>query len=369
MKIIYNITNYLSYGGLQVAVSILRHWINSANIEIVLATVDGHGIIECVKDFSSDRLIVKTLPFRMSSLKTRRTMQKMMDRLVEKYQPDIVFTPFGPSYWTPKAPHLSGFALGQIVYPDSPIISKMTFKQHLKYFLEFQCYKKYFFKRNSHFFWCETEDVKQRMVRYMKLVSEQIVVAGNCCNQSFYDFTGEKTDDGFFNVLCPCSGNLHKNLEIIPHILERIKNLPIRFMVTLPETDYLRLFGKNNSRIINFGVLPPAKCPEVYAQCDLVFVPSLLECFTANYPEAMAMKKPIVTTSLSFARNLCGNAALYFDPLDAQEAAEKIIKVYQNANLRRLLTDEGTKELKKFPSPEQRADEIFRFMQYIIENN
>lgn len=38
-------------------------------------------------------------------------------------------------------------------------------------------------------------------------------------------------------------------------------------------------------------------------------MPSLLECFTATYPEAMRMERPIVTTDLAFAQGLCGEAA------------------------------------------------------------
>lgn len=305
----------------------------------------------------------------MAAVKTRRAMQKLSDKLVRKHQPDIVFTPFGPSYWTPEVPHLIGFALGQIVYPDSPVIFKMSFRQRLKYFLEFLCYKKYYFKHNSRFFWCETEDVKERMTRYLRIRPEQIVVAGNCCDQLFYDFVGERKNDGFFNILCPCSGNLHKNLEIIGPVLEILKELPIRFTVTLPDIDYLRLFGENNPRVINLGVLPPEKCPSAYVQSDMIFVPSLLECFTANYPEAMAMNKPIVATDLSFARDLCGGAALYYAPLSAEKAAEKIAGLYHDHELYSKIVAAGQKELKKFPSPGQRAEEIFKFMQYIMNNN
>lgn len=45
---------------------------------------------------------------------------KKLDNLVESNSVDAVFTVFGPSRWRPRVPHLSGFALPQMVIPDSP---------------------------------------------------------------------------------------------------------------------------------------------------------------------------------------------------------------------------------------------------------
>lgn len=45
---------------------------------------------------------------------------KKLDNLVESNSVDAVFTVFGPSRWNPRVPHLSGFALPQMVIPDSP---------------------------------------------------------------------------------------------------------------------------------------------------------------------------------------------------------------------------------------------------------
>ena len=91
MKIFFNVTNELSYGGLQVALSILRHWGSMSDMaQLILCTLENHKILDSLGD--STTLVVEKIPCRMSAVKTRRRMQKMMDRLVEKYQPNTLFT-------------------------------------------------------------------------------------------------------------------------------------------------------------------------------------------------------------------------------------------------------------------------------------
>ena len=66
-----------------------------------------------------------------------------------------------------------------------------------------------------------------------------------------------------------------------------------------------------------------SECPSLYRQSTFAFQPTLLECFTATYPEAMRSGKPIVTPDLEFARGLCGGAAVYYDA----ERTDKIISL------------------------------------------
>src|SRR5699024_11525331 len=42
---------------------------------------------------------------------------KYLDALEDRVKSDCVFTIFGPSYWKPKVPHLTGYALPHYLYP------------------------------------------------------------------------------------------------------------------------------------------------------------------------------------------------------------------------------------------------------------
>ena len=106
-----------------------------------------------------------------------------------------------------------------------------------------------------------------------------------------------------------------------------------------------------------------AECPNLYEQADIMFMPTLLECFTATYPEAMRMEVPIVTTDLEFARGLCCDAACYYSAVDPAAAAEAIYKVATDEAYRLRLTTNGKKQLKKFDNYEQRAEKLVEILE------
>src|SRR5690606_10275866 len=113
-------------------------------------------------------------------------------------------------------------------------------------------------------------------------------------------------------------------------------------------------------RIHNVGPVRPEECPALYQECDGLFLPTLAECFSASYPEAMKMEKPIVTTDLGFAKSICGTAALYFEPMDAIAAAEQIKKLISSPYLQDRLIKQGKQELKKFDTPRSRAEKYLQ---------
>ena len=87
-------------------------------------------------------------------------------------------------------------------------------------------------------------------------------------------------------------------------------------------------------------------------------MPSLLECFSANYAEAMRMNVPIITTDLGFAHSLCGDAATYYAPLSPEALAEAIYEVCSSADLQKRLVSNGASQLKKFDTYAERAQKL-----------
>ena len=99
-------------------------------------------------------------------------------------------------------------------------------------------------------------------------------------------------------------------------------------------------------------------CPEVYHESDALFLPTLVEIFTASYPEAMKMRKPILTSNLSFAHNICGEAAEFFDPLNPEDIAKKIINLSNDIERQRDLIRKGEEQLKYFETASSRARKL-----------
>ena len=105
----------------------------------------------------------------------------------------------------------------------------------------------------------------------------------------------------------------------------------------------------------NLGILKTVDCPAAYASSDALFLPTLIETFSASYPESMKMKKPILTSDLDFAKDVCNDAALFFDPTDPQNIADTIEEIILNKKLYNSLTKKGIKRLNSMEISESRA--------------
>jgi len=78
-----------------------------------------------------------------------------------------------------------------------------------------------------------------------------------------------------------------------------------------------------------------------YAHCHALLLPTLLESFSAMYVEAMAYGSAILTSDLDFAHEICGDAALYFDPFSTESIKNRIIELKTNEKLYQQVVERG----------------------------
>ena len=83
-----------------------------------------------------------------------------------------------------------------------------------------------------------------------------------------------------------------------------------------------------------------------------------MEVFSAAYPEAMAMARPILTSDLPFARSVCRDAARYFDPVSAESAATAVVEVVGDPDRRARLVEAGRARLADFGTGQERFEAI-----------
>jgi glycosyltransferase involved in cell wall biosynthesis len=299
----------------------------------------------------------------IAKLLSRHFYCNQLDQLEESENIDFVITIFGPSYWKPKrAKHLCGFALPWMIYPETNAYKKITGLKKIKIKL-LNLYKYYHFKRESDFFWCETEIVKERMYKYLGF--KNVNVIGNSPSHHFenyiksYEFSN---DDGAFKLLTVSAYYPHKNLNLIKNIIPLIvkDELNIKFYVTLTTGDYNKIFISEHELkyTVNLGVIKNEDCPIYYEMADAIFLPTLLECFSANYVEAMIMGKPILTSDLDFARSICKEAAIYFDADNPVDTYAQIVKLMTDNSLQKSLIELGKEQLSRFPDSNQRAKQL-----------
>ncbi len=156
-----------------------------------------------------------------------------------------------------------------------------------------------------------------------------------------------------------------KNFEVVPRVaaaLSATELCDVEVHATLSDDDvfmdrYLRqevAVGPTRIPIRKIGLIPHAELGRLYRRSAVVFLPSLLETFSATYIEAMHFGVPLVTSDLDFAREICGDAALYADPLDPRACAAAIHTALTDTRLRHALREAGFARVKTFPDWSER---------------
>lgn len=111
--------------------------------------------------------------------------------------------------------------------------------------------------------------------------------------------------------------------------------------------DKIKINGLENV-IENIGYVKMEDVPALYKACDALLMPTTLESFSGTYVEAMYHNKPIITSNKDFAKEICGEGAEYFNPLDEKSILNSIESVFKVSGKKELLIELGNKRLKSF---------------------
>jgi len=377
MKIIINLSNLYYGGGLQVAISFLNElrFIEADNEYNIFLSKPIDSQIE--KKIFPENFKFFFIPKSAAYLLTRFIITKKLTELENYINPDIVITLFGPSYWKSKAKNLMGFADPWVLNYNSVAYKELKFFQRIKRRL-LNIYKIYYLKRETEYFVIETNIAKSKLINLLNISDNKVFVVGNCNSHFFNDkellndnnenfINLPKKEINEFRLLLISHNYPHKNLKIIRDVIPLIKSYNIKFILTIDSKDFDNLFYGLNDYIINLGPVNVKSAPSIYSQCDALFLPTLLEVFSASYPEAMKMNLPILTSNYSFAKDVCKDAALYFDPLDPKDIADKIKELINNKRLNKFLIENGNKRIQKFENAKSRAKKYLEICKMLIE--
>lgn len=368
LKIIINTANLQKGGALQVAASFIQEASKVRDIDFhVILGVASSKVVNPNEYATSKNIIfhyVNLVPTQ--SILNFFKFRKRMSKIEKKINPKGVITAFGPCYWKPQSPHIMGFANGYLLYEDTYFFTVWQGWKAWKYKLKKKI-QQFLLKREARLYWTETEDSKKRLSAFIGIPLMYITVASNNCSNFFretpYKLLDRLPTKKATRLLYISSYYSHKGFELIPPILDILieKNIEVELLLTINSFDFERLFA-GYPNVINLGQVNPRYCPYLYEVSDIVFIPTLLEVFSAVYPEAMYSKKPILTTDLPFARDICGDAALYFDPVSPKDATKKIQQLLNNADLGNRLIANGLARLKMFDLPEERFRKILNVL-------
>ena len=89
---------------------------------------------------------------------------------------------------------------------------------------------------------------------------------------------------------------------------------------------------------------------------------------STTYKETFASGKVLFTSDLDFAQELCGSAAIFFNPHSPEDIAEKIFMVLNDTDLQEKILKNSEAQLKsKYISPEEKWNKQKNLIQTLIK--
>lgn len=142
------------------------------------------------------------------------------------------------------------------------------------------------------------------------------------------------------------TGNLypHKNVPILIKAVEKLKlNLAIVcarsvFANRLPKSKYVHFLGE----------LTDGQLVDLYSRAEAFVFPSLIEGFGLPGIEAMATGLPVIAARASCLPEIYEDAAVYFNPSDPNDLAQKIKIVMNDKKLRQNLITKGKLQVSRY---------------------
>ena len=101
-------------------------------------------------------------------------------------------------------------------------------------------------------------------------------------------------------------------------------------------------------KVIHHGYVTDAQVASLMVSSEAVVFPSLFEGFGIPVLEAMATKTPVACSDIAVLKELCGDAAIYFDPHSIKKIASAIEDVICNSKLRQKLLKQAPGVLSRY---------------------
>jgi len=196
-------------------------------------------------------------------------------------------------------------------------------------------------------------------IKFLNADSKKIEVVYQSCDPIFFAF--HKTDENIKEmyhlpqkfILCVGTIEARKNLLNLVQAMKFIDE-DVSLVAIGRRTSYTNVvenFMKENNlekRVILKHNVPFRDFPAIYAASSAFVYPSVFEGFGIPVLEALAIGTPVATSNLSSMPEVGGEAALYFDPYNVEDMAQKINLLLNDNEIVKQLNEKREKQLNKF---------------------
>lgn len=306
--------------------------------------------------------------------------KKELKRLVKVLCVDMVYTMAGPAYLRFNVKHVQGLSNGYITHATFEVFKlKGSLVKVVRYFL--YVITQLFYSRLADYFIFQTNQARNSYVERTMLNESRTYVVSNAFDNkmSIINKKSEEERDlsrTKFVIFCPGASYIHKGFQYIPEIAYELKKqvqYQFEFVLTLPKGEILELVEKKSKELgvsdllVNIGAYKYKDAARLYSKSDIVFVPSLLETFSATYLEAMVAKKHLIVSDKDFAHEVCGDYAMYINPIDSKKSAEIFKEIFDKMELSADKAIIADSILKKYGDQKQRFNNILNVLTNILK--
>lgn len=287
-------------------------------------------------------------------------------RLLRKVKADVFFSPDGQCSLATKVPQvLVVHDLGFLHQPEG------YQKSHLGY------YKFYTprFIRKAQSVLTVSQTTKQDIVQQYKTSAEKITVVYNGVKPVFTpigyaekDVVKEGLTGGaeyflYAGALQPRKNlvNLLKAFSVFKRRLQSSMKLVLVGRLAWKNDEFVELLKtyKHRDDVVLTGYLEEGELANLMASAYAFVYPSLFEGFGVPVAEAMRCGVPVLTSKASAMEEISEGAALYFDPQNVDDMADKLMRIYKDERERNGLIEKGLVVSSKY-SWQKTAEEVWK---------
>jgi glycosyltransferase involved in cell wall biosynthesis len=167
-----------------------------------------------------------------------------------------------------------------------------------------------------------TEFVRGRALELLELEPDRVHVIPHAINHTLFRAGDEEREP---YLLYPARPWPHKNhVRLFEAFALLRKDRPkLRLILT---GGGLERLGQLPEGVERWGVVPPADLASLYQRAACLVFPSLYEGFGLPPLEAMACGCPVAASNVSAIPEVCGDAAVLFDPTDPEAIAAGVLE-------------------------------------------
>jgi glycosyltransferase involved in cell wall biosynthesis len=229
------------------------------------------------------------------------------------------------------------------------VFHDMQHRRHPEYFrwfdLPFWRFLLWASARRSRALIAVSEATRDDMVRYYPFTSSSVRVIPHGVDEAFFKL-GRTGTDRF--VLCVSTSHPHKNLErLIRAYTSRKRDYKLILAGMRGfHADAVEKLINDDIRVT--GWIPREELLNLYAGATAFIYPSTFEGFGMPVLEAMAAGIPVACSDIPPLREVAGDAALFFDPLNEDAIAKALDQITSDQGLRKQLSEAGPKRARDF---------------------